>query len=291
MSEKNEREAFEAWLVSGYLVGGTFEQHYRLMDLVGKREVECAWKAWQARAALTPHRQMVTDSAKTEREALIAARPYVVGAYECAFPDDERNAEVLAMIDAALSAGEAQQGQPMQLPESMSRDEMLSYYSQYANVQANEALRYQKRIRDLQAKLSTGMVADSAGGVEPMGVMAMLRLHNEIQRDLAAPAPSASPAALTAGSREKLIELANELDGELNSGANWTKAQHTCCSVSGELRALAAQPPAAAEAEKQPIGYMNERMLSILASGMTACTTVSHKKTEYAQVAIYTEAK
>lgn len=42
------REGFEAWLVSGYLVGGTFEQHWRVMDSTAKREVELAWRVWQA---------------------------------------------------------------------------------------------------------------------------------------------------------------------------------------------------------------------------------------------------
>ena len=37
------------------------------------------------------------------------------------------------------------------------------------------------------------------------------------------------------------------------------------------------------------VGYINERMLSILRSGMTPCTTISPVKTEYAQIAIYIE--
>lgn len=36
-----------------------------------------------------------------------------------------------------------------QLPESMSRDEMLQYYSNHANVLAQEAISYQKRILKL----------------------------------------------------------------------------------------------------------------------------------------------
>jgi hypothetical protein len=43
------------------------------------------------------------------------------------------------------------------------------------------------------------------------------------------------PPALT----KRLLALADELDAELDSGAKWTKAQHTCESVSGALRELA----------------------------------------------------
>lgn len=60
-----------------------------------------------------------------------------------------------------------------------------------------------------------------------------------------APASKAVGLTLTDSIRAKLIELADELDGELDSGATWTKAQHTCCSVSGALRALAATQPSA----------------------------------------------
>jgi hypothetical protein len=49
---------------------------------------------------------------------------------------------------------------PAQLPESMGRDEMLKYYRDYANVQSNEALRYQKRIRDLEALAAPAVQAD-----------------------------------------------------------------------------------------------------------------------------------
>lgn len=43
-------------------------------------------------------------------------------------------------------------------------------------------------------------------------------------------------------------------------------------------------------AEKRLIGYVNERMLSVLASGMVACTHISPTKTQFQQVAIYVEA-
>jgi len=52
----------------------------------------------------------------------------------------------------------------------------------------------------------------------------------------------------------RLIELADELDGELDSGAKWTNAQHTCASVSGALRDLAvalAAPLASVEAQSR----------------------------------------
>lgn len=40
--------------------------------------------------------------------------------------------------------------QPAQLPTDMPRDEMLQYYSDYANFVVTEALRYQKRIKELE---------------------------------------------------------------------------------------------------------------------------------------------
>lgn len=45
--------------------------------------------------------------------------------------------------------------EPRPLPESMTRDEMLVYYSNYANVCAHEALQYQRRIRELEVALSS----------------------------------------------------------------------------------------------------------------------------------------
>ena len=45
--------------------------------------------------------------------------------------------------------------EPATLPESMSRDEMLRYYSEYANMVAHEVVGYQKQIRDLKAALAT----------------------------------------------------------------------------------------------------------------------------------------
>lgn len=51
-------------------------------------------------------------------------------------------------------------------------------------------------------------------------------------------------AVMAAAKNEKLIELADELDAELDSGAKWTKTQHTCCSVAGALREIAAGAPA-----------------------------------------------
>ncbi|MCU7372858.1 hypothetical protein PEC18_18835 [Paucibacter sp. O1-1] len=44
----------------------------------------------------------------------------------------------------------------------------------------------------------------------------------------------AGPALAT-----KLLALADELDAELDSGAKWSKAQHTCSSVSVALRDIA----------------------------------------------------
>jgi hypothetical protein len=41
-------------------------------------------------------------------EALKAAMPYVRGAYECAFPDQEENDEVLEMVNDAIRKAEGQ---------------------------------------------------------------------------------------------------------------------------------------------------------------------------------------
>ena len=38
---------------------------------------------------------------------------------------------------------------------------------------------------------------------------------------------------------KRLLALADELDAELTSGAQWSKAQHTCSSVSTALRDMA----------------------------------------------------
>lgn len=43
---------------------------------------------------------------------------------------------------------------PAILPESMSRDDMLRYYSEYSNMVANEVVNYQRRIRELEAALT-----------------------------------------------------------------------------------------------------------------------------------------
>lgn len=74
--------------------------------------------------------------------------------------------EAFAMRAFARALLAASPAAPMQLPESMSRDEMLAYYSQYANLQCNEALRYQKRIRDLEAQLAAQPPA--AAEAEPL---------------------------------------------------------------------------------------------------------------------------
>jgi hypothetical protein len=68
------------------------------------------------------------------------------------------------LADACVVASHpsnAVQDAPMTLPESMSRDEALKYYSDYANGQSNEALRYQKRIRDLEAALKAAPIVPS----------------------------------------------------------------------------------------------------------------------------------
>ncbi len=41
-------------------------------------------------------------------EALAESRRYVIGAYECAFPDEGKNLQVLSDVDAALAAAGAQ---------------------------------------------------------------------------------------------------------------------------------------------------------------------------------------
>jgi hypothetical protein len=48
-----------------------------------------------------------------------------------------------------------------ELAADMPRDEMLQYYSDYANLCATEALRYQKRIFDLESKLTQPALSES----------------------------------------------------------------------------------------------------------------------------------
>ena len=47
---------------------------------------------------------LVIRAAPRTLEALQEARRYVVGAYECAFPDETENARVLQQIDEAIEA-------------------------------------------------------------------------------------------------------------------------------------------------------------------------------------------
>lgn len=71
--------------------------------------------------------------------------------------DQGRLAErrIAATQPPASNAGERTEQLVRPLPETMTRDEMLKYYSSYANLCAHEALEYQKRIRDLEAALAT----------------------------------------------------------------------------------------------------------------------------------------
>lgn len=64
---------------------------------------------------------------------------------------------VIANARAALASRFKEPGgeAPRALPETMDRDEMLKYYSSYANLCAHESLQYQKRIRELQAALAS----------------------------------------------------------------------------------------------------------------------------------------
>jgi hypothetical protein len=56
---------------------------------------------------------------------------------------------------------------PAPLPETMSRDEMLRYYSEYANMVCGEVTVYQRRIRNLQAVLQQALEAlDTCDGDE-----------------------------------------------------------------------------------------------------------------------------
>lgn len=43
--------------------------------------------------------------------------------------------------------------------------------------------------------------------------------------------------------------------------------------------------------ERQPVGYINERTLSIIKSGSVCCTHISPKQTEFQQIALYAEPK
>lgn len=58
----------------------------------------------------------------------------------------------------------------------------------------------------------------------------------------------------------RLLALADELDAELDSGAKWTKAQHTCASVSGALRDLAPRAAEGEETIKQLVRALREEV-------------------------------
>jgi hypothetical protein len=66
------------------------------------------------------------------------------------------NCEAMGKELAALKA------QPAQLPTGMPRDEMLQYYSDYANLCAIEALRYQKRIHELETAAPAPLTDEQA---------------------------------------------------------------------------------------------------------------------------------
>ena len=61
-----------------------------------------AWSDDKALAVQLANARLIA-AAPDLLEALTAAREYVAGAYECAFPDDYVNAAVLAQIDAAIA--------------------------------------------------------------------------------------------------------------------------------------------------------------------------------------------
>jgi len=64
-------------------------------------------------------------------------------------------------LDAVMNSSDWKEvpAEPRPLPESMSRDEMLKYYSSHANLLSHEALQYQKRIRELEAALAAEVEA------------------------------------------------------------------------------------------------------------------------------------
>lgn len=58
MNNEKMREEFEAWMISGWAGSGTFENRMSNADAVAKREVDCAWQAWQAATAATQRNAM-----------------------------------------------------------------------------------------------------------------------------------------------------------------------------------------------------------------------------------------
>lgn len=83
-------------------------------------------------------------------------------------------------------------------------------------------------------------------------------------------------------------------DWRIQMGANMPltvesvmKYRELCVAPFRELK-RASQP---GRGEAEPIGYMNERAVSILEQGSVMCTHVSPTKTEFQQVAIYREAR
>ena len=95
--------------------------------------------------------------------------------------------------------------QPAVLPESMSRDDALNYYSEYANLCAYEALGYQERIRELETKLAL-----TAASVKP--VDKTLAAHTDLLAERA-PVPQHSDPVpggfVTAAAFDRLQALAD----------------------------------------------------------------------------------
>jgi hypothetical protein len=71
------------------------------------------------------------------------------------------------------------------------------------------------------------------------------------------------------------------IDGDIHGDAIRTMQRPQSAALSSQ--------PVGGEAERKPIGYMNERAVSILAQGSVMCTHVSPTKTEFQQIAIYKE--
>lgn len=72
----------------------------------------------------------------------------------------------------------------------------------------------------------------------------------------AAPAPQPELGGLHA----RLSALADELERELDSGAKWTKAQHTCDSVSGALRDAAREVASLEDSARHLVAALREEV-------------------------------
>lgn len=103
------------WEIIPQSIGGSIIAHpFETSQQLNPTGLRLICQMWQRGSSLAEDQANASLIAAAPEllEALKEARRYVVGAYECAFPDDSENAAVLVDIDAAIAKAE---GEPARL--------------------------------------------------------------------------------------------------------------------------------------------------------------------------------